>query len=385
VRKALLIAVTIAIGSIGLASCGSSTVKFLGANKQGAPNQIPWDSVGPRWALAIFSSSPAGAKNQATPQLFLVNPQGGRYLIASYPGQSVSLLGWSTSNREALVSTIQNAAGGGGAVQIFNLNTGNRTHNWTQLPNTNIDASSMQFANPKAGNLLGNTTSQTKPYCLLSSYTLTGTRLMSFPNSFPEVGAYECHFVQSNNGQTIAVDADKGIALMNSSGGVTQQFAVPAKYTSCLPVKYWTSTTLLLTCGNTDGAQNQLLTMSTVTGALTALANAPTGQDLGDINAWTLKGGALYGQSVGPCGYEFLSKRDANNNMVQVNPPNTNNQSVFVEGATSTELLLHATLSCGNGESLFWFNPVKNTETVVLGPPLNPGGVIDVFAYPTIR
>jgi TolB protein len=39
-------------------------------------------------------------------------------------------------------------------------------------------------------------------------------------------------------------------------------------------------------------------------------------------------------------------------------------------------------MACGSGVSVLWFDPAANTSTVVLGPPLNGGGVIDALMYP---
>jgi hypothetical protein len=39
-------------------------------------------------------------------------------------------------------------------------------------------------------------------------------------------------------------------------------------------------------------------------------------------------------------------------------------------------------VACGAGETLLWFNPVDNSTNLILGPPLNGGGVIDALVYP---
>jgi len=43
---------------------------------------------------------------------------------------------------------------------------------------------------------------------------------------------------------------------------------------------------------------------------------------------------------------------------------------------------LHATLSCGSGESLVDYDPVAGTSTVLLGPGVNGGGVDVALPYP---
>jgi len=49
-------------------------------------------------------------------------------------------------------------------------------------------------------------------------------------------------------------------------------------------------------------------------------------------------------------------------------------------GVHGGNLELQATQSCG--ESLLSYDPVANTSTVLLGPPVNGGGVVDAMAYP---
>jgi TolB protein len=62
-----------------------------------------------------------------------------------------------------------------------------------------------------------------------------------------------------------------------------------------------------------------------------------------------------------------------------------NARSVVVVGVNGGDLDLHATASCGGGQSLFDYNPAAGTSTVLLGPPVNGGGVIAAVAYPGQR
>ena len=59
--------------------------------------------------------------------------------------------------------------------------------------------------------------------------------------------------------------------------------------------------------------------------------------------------------------------------------PHGGRRTVGVDGAA---LDLHATLSCGGGRSLLRYDPGTNTTTVLLGPPVNGGGVIAALPYP---
>ena len=45
-------------------------------------------------------------------------------------------------------------------------------------------------------------------------------------------------------------------------------------------------------------------------------------------------------------------------------------------------LELQASLSCGDGEALLDYDPAAGTSTVLLGPTVNGGGVVDAMVYP---
>jgi hypothetical protein len=51
------------------------------------------------------------------------------------------------------------------------------------------------------------------------------------------------------------------------------------------------------------------------------------------------------------------------------------NSSVVVTGATADKLVLQAKMGCGSGISPLTYDPAANTSTVLVGPPVNGGGV----------
>jgi TolB protein len=114
------------------------------------------------------------------------------------------------------------------------------------------------------------------------------------------------------------------------------------------------------------------------------LTGAPlkSGPDVGDLNAWAI-GSGVYLQDAGGCGYQYLAKLQVNRLTKPVTVPGVvRGDSIFVLGVANGQLALQATVACGGGQSALWFNPAKNTATVVLGPPLNGGGVQAAVPYP---
>jgi TolB protein len=62
-------------------------------------------------------------------------------------------------------------------------------------------------------------------------------------------------------------------------------------------------------------------------------------------------------------------------------PGVTDSGHVSVVGATADTLVLRAHMGCGAGISLLTYNPAANTSTVLLGPPVNGGGVQNAILY----
>jgi hypothetical protein len=83
------------------------------------------------------------------------------------------------------------------------------------------------------------------------------------------------------------------------------------------------------------------------------------------------------------CGYPYLAKLNTDGTTTPVSVPNVDeHSSVVVLGSHHGHLDLHPTVPCGTGQSLLSYDPVANMSTVLLGPPVNGGGVVAVVSYP---
>jgi TolB protein len=56
---------------------------------------------------------------------------------------------------------------------------------------------------------------------------------------------------------------------------------------------------------------------------------------------------------------------------------------VSVRGRAADRLVLQAHMGCGSGSLVLTYDPAANTTTVLLGPPVNGGGVQNATLYPT--
>jgi len=370
-----------------LAGCGSTTQAQQRPADRGvqlSASSIPWDQVGPGWLLATWNRNKGtapgthAAGNVANPvnSIFLVDPAGGRYLIARYTDENESLAGWSGDARRALLVDDVSST----RISSIDLKTGQVSDSFALRTSNSVFFESVAYTRPDGLALL--VTTQTDNAQLLRRYSLTGTLQHTYPTSFSEVGAYGGSVLSSPDGLELALGAREGIALLDNDGTMVSQVRVPGA-TYCDVKRWWATNVVLASCGGASSTQ-RLFKVSLTGGTASALTAPPrvTGPDEGDENAWAI-GSSVYLQDAGGCGVQYLAQLQPDHLTTPVAVPGVvRADSVFVLGTANGQLALQATVACGSGESALWFNPSKNTSTVVLGPPLNGGGVQVALAYP---
>ena len=379
IRRLAIVAV---VAGTLLAGCGSSpsTLTLFRSAAHGV--QL---SVGPGWLLATWDRNkgvpPGGQRppgNVAHPinSIFLVDPVGGRYLVTRYANDNEELMGWSGDGRRALlVDSVTSTR-----ISQVDLASGRTTTSFT-LPTSNaVFFESISYSRPNGLALL--ITTQTNDAQLLQRYSPPGTLELSYPTTFSDVGKFGGSVLSSPDGTQLALGASKGIALVNNDGAVVTQVRVPGA-SFCEVKRWWASNVVLASCGTTT-TQPRLFTIPVNGGAATALTKVPTvaSGDEGDENAWSI-GSSIYLQDAGGCGYQYLAKLQPDGRTQAVRVPHVvPGDSQFVLGTAGDELALLATVACGSGQSALWFYPSKHFSTVVLGPPLNGGGVQAALSYP---
>jgi hypothetical protein len=179
--------------------------------------------------------------------------------------------------------------------------------------------------------------------------------------------------------------------VVGNDGVVARQLRMPGPRSSCRPVHWWTSTVILAVCGTPPptppalavASENQLWQVPLAGAAPTALTPLNSA-DRGYANAWQLPSGTFL--EPGGCGGDRLLTRLGNDmQTTQVTVPGVDRPKLLVAiGVTADKLLLEAPTDCHErGMSLLAYDPVANTSTVVLGPPLNGGAVKSAILYPT--
>jgi TolB protein len=354
---------------------------------EAAIGSVPWSQVGPGWMLATWSPAvghrpgeqPAPAepsRDTATTTLYLVDPAGGRYPITTFPppGNKAGpeLIDWSGDGAHALFYA--QYAEPPTAIMV-DLHTGAQTtvpvHGYPRF--TRPDGKALLLTTNPGG--------YAGP-AAFERVDLAGNHQLTYPTD--KLGSnLSGSYLSTLDGTRLVLGTSTGLVLMGNDGTVGATLSIPGQ-TDCSPLRWWDgklSTTVLATCdGPGDTSRLWLVPIGGGTPtALTAPNNHHNGPDYSDGTAWQLPAGTFI-QAAGACGVIFLAKLNPDGTTSQVSVPNTQG-SVRVIGVNGADLQLQAKAACGAGQALLDYDPAANTSTVLLGPPVNGGGVIDAVPY----
>jgi TolB protein len=373
--------------SSSASAAGTTAAQAAAAHGAEAPlGAVPWSQVGPGWTLSLWS--PVAAAHPGSPPppgeptyetsattVYLLDPAGGRYPVITFPppGQDKSspeLAGWSGDGSRALFyapsSTPPSAI-------IVDLHTGKQTT--IPVPGR------PRFTRPDGKALLVLEDNGIPPG--LARVDLSGKPQLTYPTAG---NAFNGEYLSTPDGTRLVLGTATDLVLMGNDGTVGSRLAIPGQ-SHCRPLRWWdgiAGTTVLASCDVSTGGSR--LWRVPINGgapqALTAPNTGGNGPDLGDMNAWQLPAGTFV-QASGACGSEFLAKLNADGTTSPVSVPEVNkDSSVRVIGVDGAGIDLQAEISCGPGQSLLRYDPAANTSTVLLGPPVNGGGVIATIPYP---
>jgi hypothetical protein len=373
-----------------------TTVQHAVAHGAEAPiDAVPWSEVGPGWMLAMWSPAtptrgggevPAGepAPATSTTTLYLVNPEGGRYALTTFPapgdGPSPHLVDWSGDGGRALFSEV-----GDRDLTVIEVDL----HTGTQTTFTVKDGYSTtpRYTRPKGKAVLLSKSNDIDSPPSLKRVDLAGNDQLTYPVA--QFGSkFGPDFLSTPDGTRLVIGTETGgLAVMGNDGKGIKTLPVPGQG-YCTPTRWWDkeATVTVADCHDPDFKDSRLWLVPTDGGTPTALTQPNSGQEgeiMGAKTAWLLPQGT-YVQALGACGYRFLAKRDdVSGKLNKVSVPNVDDhESVDVLGVYHGHLELQASLSCGDGEALLDYDPAAGTSTVLLGPTVNGGGVIDAMVYP---
>ncbi|HXX89381.1 MAG TPA: hypothetical protein VEI83_04045 [Acidimicrobiales bacterium] len=341
---------------------------------------IPWDQVGPGWILATWDEGPAtpvGEPHTPSPTtLYLVNPIGGRYAIRTFAADTpVGLDDWSGDGRRALL-TAYGTGGGPTTVIEVDLTNGQTIHSQrvTTTPETKF-----QYTRPYGRAVLATI----QPPQLVGPLTFertdtSGAVQLVYATQSRAVGSFQGGVLSTPDGTELILGAQTGLIEMSNDGHLVGTSTLPTSSgVPCSPHRWWTIGVVLASCGGP-------LYLVPLSGGTPTQLTAPLtgrGPDLGDLDAWKLDSGTFV-QAASGCGDVYLAKLNPDGTTTPVMVPDVDNSgTVLVVGAHDELLAIQAKLACGGGVALVWYNPTINTTNLILGPPLNGGGVANAILF----
>jgi hypothetical protein len=352
---------------------------------EAAIETVPWSKVGPGWVLATWSpvkgtrpgedeQPDQPTRDTATTTLYLVDPAGGRYPITTFPPPGdkpgPELVDWSGDGSKALFSSEYDEPS---KAIIVDLHTGAKTEISVK--------GSPRFTLPQGKALLLSTDPgpNSRP-ATLERIDLTGNRQLAYATD--KLGsAFNGSYLSTPDGTQLVLGTAAGLVLMGNDGTVGKTLSIPDQ-TDCSPVRWWDGADTVLT--RCDGSYVPQLWRVPVDGAPPQALTAPndaSGRDLGDINAWQLPAGTFV-QALGGCGVIYLAKLNNDGTTTPVSVPEADEgKTIKVIGVDGAALDLQVVAACGGGQAVLRYDPAANTSTVLLGPPVNGGGVIDAVPY----
>jgi hypothetical protein len=379
----------------GQKTAAKSGPHMLRAGRIGTLTSVPWSLVGTGWTLADYSTGQPSASGQpsgGSTTTFLVDPEGGRYVIYQWPaGSGSTLLAWSGDTEHALFY----APGTGYQLLTLHGQPGSGQVVPLTLPPGVVVAG---FTRPDGTNLLA--VRQGPALNKLQRYTLAGVfqkTLATMPRrpgqaALPGTCASsECGALSSPTG-LMAVWGLRGdeMQLVSNLGGVLGRLTVPGSGhpPSCTPVSWWNATTILADCSAPSPQAQQLrLWLVPDQGGtptpLTAPAGGPPG--IGFLTgAWQADGG-VYATSISasqcpgataslPGGLELENVTQAGSPTPVTIAGSTNNYSDVVSSANG-RLIVLAETGCPGSWSLLSFDPSTNATQTLLAAPTSQAGV----------
>jgi TolB protein len=346
---------------------------------ESAADTIPWSQVGPGWVLATWSPVVGHGPGNVSPDdpdpgtvattLYLVDPQGGRYPVTTFPPSTAGapeLIDWSGDKTRALFAE----RGPTNSATEVDLRTGRQT----DIP-LGASSASARYTMPDGKALLVTSGGYQEPKSMFR-LDLIGNRQLTY-----SVGQDFGGVLSRQDGTELVVGTATGLALMGNDGTPGKALPVSGQ-TDCAPTRWWNTeaTVVLASCGSHP---SQLWLVPVDGGAPTALTapnDGQSGSNLGDINAWKLPAGTFV-QDLGACGVVYLAKLNPDGTTTEVDVPGVQAGTIVVVGVNGDSFRLQAKAACGGGIALVDYDPTTNTSTMLLGGPVNGGGVISAMAF----
>jgi hypothetical protein len=379
--------------STGSGGSGPPPVQMLAAGKVGPRSAVPWSLVGIGWALAEFSLGQPGSGGGPV-TTYLVDPQGGRYTITNWPGNTATtLVAWSGNKNTALFSTL---TGSMASYSLLDVHTGVVTQ--LSLP---AGVAVTGFTRPDGLNLLavqqGPARYKLERFDLTGGYQATLSTMAKRPSqpAWTDTCAGGCGALSSPDGDTVVWGiAGDEMQLASNAGGIIRKLHVPQSGSppSCIPLGWWDSTTVLAGCTANGQAGATRLWQVPVDGSTPTPLTLASGSGSGAgvyTGAWSA-GGQVYVTATsssqcpaapsGPGGLGIFRLASSGTDTTISVPGSTSYHNAIV-GSVDGRLLVLAQTSCPGTSGLEWFDPATGSAQQLLPAAAGQAGVVAAVAY----
>jgi TolB protein len=367
-------------GSSSSSSSGSGSTQpsgtLLGYGAEGSASEIPWSDVNSGWTLALWGQTSTSRK-----ELFAVDPEGGRYLVASGLPEWASIVGWSGDTQRVMIESSDNGLqartvteydlANGAVLNQFQIGSNVLGISYTQ-PHGLAVLRVLQAKSAGAPEQLQRT-------------DLAGNVEMSFPMTFGDgLGNFTGSAMETPDGTEIVMGATKGLAIVGNDGSIVSRIRIPGTV-NCQPVHWWSADVALVMCSQTQNGpatQGIYWTVPISGGAPTELPEAYNPA----VDVYQLADGAAYGQGAA-CGVEWIEQLGSAN-PPRITPPGTSDLATDeIVGTVGNDLIVNVMGSCDMPahakpvSELLYFDPQSGSVQALLGGPINGGFVTSVTQF----
>lgn len=355
----------------GSVSPAPVTPPLLARGKEAAGSAIPWSQVNAGWHVSLWTPVTDSARMRSVPlTMFLVNPIGGRYRIATLPSDSSVEL-WSPDRQHAMIGRHMGSDRSRGLSE-WDLRSGR------QLSSIDLGSGGQfGYADPAGQSIALFVPGTGDQPGRLARFTLSGRHLQDFPPAGSAVGEFLGNVLPSADGQLLVVEARYGLAVLRSrDAAIVGQVVRPAGDQQCLLRRWWTSRSVLAYCSLLNGARN-LYSIPVDGRPATAITHA-VAPDPGFLDAWPISGGTLLQRAglCGPGGQAVLAGGTVRSLSYRTPPGVDGSPSVAAVFADRASMYAG---ECGSDRgSLFSLNLRTGATSALLGPGLNGGSVTEV-------
>jgi hypothetical protein len=341
---------------------------MLRTGQAGTRSQVPWNLIGPGSTLVTFSTAATNApvSKPGRTSIYLIDPQGGQYLVYETTTATLVLNAWSGDKQRALIYVTSKAR----VKQLDQLTLA--TGRLTRIP-LPAGVQSLGYTRPDGTSLLAYRRAGRDDE--LARYTLSGRLERNLAKLSGTVhSASDAEY--SPNGETIAVSytsgTKTGVELVRNTGGIVRRLAAPK---ACFAASWWTASALQVLSCNREQVYVAPVTRTGQVKLLTGIRRPSDWPGYWISGAWQLSSG-LYAQFRyrQNCALDYIGK--VGHRLVA--PPSGLDGVVVT--ATRSELLLSES-NCSASQSLEWFNPAAWSVVDVLTSTSGERGVTSSVPY----